>query len=358
MTASTEAPSHPPDPSILRREIGEQPEVLARLLDRERATVARLAAKWRRDDIHYLTIAARGSSDNAATYAKYLFGAFADLPVVLAAPSLHTLYQAEPRLRHSIVLAISQSGESPDILAVVADAKKQGAPTLAITNSPNSTLAASADDVLLLHAGLEESVAATKTFTTSIGALALFGAAWLGTDETLLDDLLRMPEQMARAITVEPAVRELAATVSGGQHFAIIGRGYSYATAFETALKLKELTYVAAEPYSSADFLHGPIAIVDDELYAMVIAPSGLAHDSAIEFVHRIRAEGGRLIGISDQSDFLKLTQNGVELPRVPEWLSPLVTVIPGQLLALYLARAKGYDVDRPRRLTKVTKTT
>jgi len=347
----------PVDPSILRKEIGEQPEVLARVLERERANVARLSTRWRRSDIQFLTIAARGSSDNAATYAKYLFGALADLPVVLAAPSLLTLYGAEPKLAHSVVLAISQSGESPDILAVVASAKKQGVPTVAITNSPNSTLAGAADDVILLHAGEEKSIAATKTFTASIGAFALLGAAWLGGKESYLDELLRVAELVAKTLEVEPNVKALASWLLQLSHCAVIGRGFNYATAFEVALKLKELTYVGAEPYSSADFLHGPVAMVDEKLHALIIAPSGRAHESAVDFAQRIRAKGGRIIAISDRPEFNSLAFMGIRIPASPEWLSPLVTVVPGQLLALHLARAKGYDVDRPRGLSKVTRT-
>jgi glucosamine--fructose-6-phosphate aminotransferase (isomerizing) len=347
----------PIDPSILRQEIGQQPEVLERVLERERANVARLSTRWRRADIQFLTIVARGSSDNVASYGKYMFGALADLSVVLAAPSLYTLYGAEPRLANSLVLAVSQAGESPDILAVVESAKKQGAPTVAITNSPNSTLAKTADDVILLHAGEERSIAATKTFTASLGAFALLGAAWLGARIECLDELLAMPELMDKAIRVEQGVKSLATTVSELDHCAVIGRGFNYSTAFEVALKMKELAYVAAEPYSSADFLHGPVAMVDDKLHALVIAPSGRAHANSIEFAQSIRQKGGRLIAISDRQEFLELADMGIRVPEAPEWLSPLLTVIPGQLLALHLARAKGYDVDRPRGLTKITKT-
>jgi glucosamine--fructose-6-phosphate aminotransferase (isomerizing) len=354
----TSTPGQAPiDPSILRQEIGEQPEVLARVLDRERANVARLSIRWRRADIQYLTIVARGSSDNAASYAKYMFGALADLSVVLAAPSLYTLYGAEPKLAHSIVLAISQAGESPDILAVVESAKKQRVPTVAITNSPNSTLAKTADDVILLHAGEERSVAATKTFTASIGAFALLGAAWLGAKISYLDELLAMPELMYKVLNVEHGVKSLASTLAGLKHTAVIGRGFSYSVAFEIALKLKELAYVAAEPYSSADFLHGPVAMVDENLHALVIAPTGRAHANSLQFAQAIRNKGGRLIGISDSKEFLELADMGIRVPEAPEWLSPLLTVVPGQLLALHLARAAGYDVDRPRGLTKVTKT-
>jgi len=345
------------DPSILRQEIGEQPEVLARVLDRERANVARLSTRWRRADIQYLTIVARGSSDNVASYAKYMFGALADLSVALAAPSLYTLYGAEPRVTSSLVLAISQAGESPDILAVVESAKKQGAPTVAITNSPDSTLAKTADDVILLHAGQERSIAATKTFTASLGAFALIGAAWLSSKISYLDELLAMPELMDKTIKLEPQVQAMTAQLSALHNCAVIGRGFNYSTAFEIALKLKELAYVPAEPYSSADFLHGPVAMIDEKVHAIIIAPSGRAQANAIEFVNGIRDKGGRLIAISDRREFNALADMGVVVPEAPEWVSPLTTVIPGQLLALHLARTRGYDVDRPRGLTKVTRT-
>ena len=330
--------------------------MLARVLDRERANVARLSTRWRRSDIQYLTIVARGSSDNAATYAKYMFGALADLSVVLAAPSLYTLYGAEPRLTHSIVLAISQAGESPDILAVVDAAKKQGVPTVAITNSPGSTLAKTSDDVILLHAGEERSIAATKTFTASLGAFALLGAAWLGSKISYLDELLAMPDLMAKAIAVERGVKTMATSLAGLNHCAVIGRGFNYAAAFEVALKLKELTYISAEPYSSADFLHGPVAMVDDKLHALVIAPSGRAHQNSVEFTDRIR-EGRPAHRHLRSTGVPRPRRHGDSRARSARVGVSSLTVVPGQLLALHLARAKGYDVDRPRGLTKVTRT-
>src|SRR5262249_9055358 len=181
----------------------------------------------------------------------------------------------------------------------VESAKKQGAPTVAITNSPASTLAKVADDVILLHAGEERSIAATKTFTASLGAFALLGAAWLGAKISYLDALFAMPELGEKAIKVEPAVQTLASSLAHLNHFAVIGRGFNYSAAFEIALKMKELAYVAAEPYSSADFLHGPVAMVDEKLHALLIAPSGRAHANALEFAQAIRSKGGRLIALS-----------------------------------------------------------
>src|SRR4051812_7823209 len=218
--------------SNLRREIEEQPEGLARLLDQERGHVAGLVTRWRRANLQYVTIVARGSSDNAATYGKYLFGVLNNLTVALAAPSVYTLYGARPSLKQSLVIAISQSGESPDVLAVVEEAKRQNAPTLAITNSPTCKLAGIADEVVLLHAGEEKSVAATKTFTASIGALALLGAAWAGSDSpSHLDELMSTPEKMAKAIEVESQIRTAARMFVGVERALVIGRGFNYCTA-------------------------------------------------------------------------------------------------------------------------------
>lgn len=343
--------------SILRGEIREQPEVLSRLIERERANVKRIAEKFRGRDIAYLTVAARGTSDNAAVYGKYLFGAMLRLPVALTAPSLYTMYHQPPDMRQSLVIAVSQSGESTDILAVVQEARKQGVPTLAITNLADSALAKAADEVILLHAGEEMSVAATKTYTASLAAFALLTASWQGS-EVHLEELANVPDLVAAALGLEEETRDLASRLANLSDCTVIGRGYNYATAFEMALKLKELAYVRAEPYSSADFLHGPLALVDEAFRAVMIAPGGAVYDNLVEFTERIKKEGARLIAISDRDEFLKLAEAGLKLPgNMPEWLSPLVAIIPGQLFALHLTQAKGHAVDRPRSLSKVTRT-
>ena len=228
--------------SSLHREIHEQPEVLTRLIELERENVARIVAKYQRRDITYLTMAARGTSDNAALYGKYLFGAMLRLPVALTAPSLFTMYHQPPDMHRSLVMAVSQSGESTDILAVVEEARRQGVPTLAITNLAESALAKEADEVILLHAGEEVSVAATKTYTASLAAFAMLAASWHGAD-VHLDELARMPEMVAEALGLEPAARSLSAQLVKLSDCAVIGRGFNYATAFELALKLKELAY-------------------------------------------------------------------------------------------------------------------
>lgn len=343
--------------SNLRREIREQPGVLARLIESERENVRRIAAKFRRSDFTYLTMAARGTSDNAALYGKYLFGAMLRLPVALTAPSLFTMYHQPPDLSRSLVVAVSQSGESTDILAVVEEARRQGVPTLAITNIAGSALAKAADEVILLHAGEEVSVAATKTYTASLAAFAILGASWHG-DDSRWDELARVPEMAAAALEEEPAAQALAGQMANLTDCAVIGRGFNYATAFEMALKLKELAYIRAEPYSSADFLHGPLALVDETFRAVEIAPSGAVYENLVEFTERIKREGARVIAISDRKEFLKMAEAGLKLPEgLPEWLSPIVAIVPCQLLALHLTLAKGHAVDMPRSLSKVTRT-
>lgn len=343
--------------SNLRREILEQPEVLTRLIEREGANVARIVGRFRQREIAYVTMAARGSSDNAALYGKYLFAAVLRLPVALAAPSLFTLYRHPPELRHTLVIAISQSGESTDIVSVVEEARQQGVPTLAITNRSDSALAKAADDVILLHAGEEKSVAATKTFTSSLAALALLAAAWQES-KAHLNELAMIPDKVVAALEVESGARALAAQLANLAACVVFGRGFNYATAFELALKLKELAYVSAEPYSSADFLHGPVALVDENFRAVEIAPSGAVYENLIELAVRIKREGARLIAISDRPEFLQMAEAGLQLPGgLPEWLSPIVAIVPGQLLALHLTLAKGYAADHPRSLSKITRT-
>ncbi len=343
--------------SYLHREITEQPAALARFFDGERTHITRVVENLRRREISYVLIAARGSSDSAATYAKYIFGARLHRVVALAAPSLHTVYGEPPDMSRALVIAISQSGESTDILAVLQHAQRQGVPTLAITNRDGSALARAADEVILLHAGEEKSIAATKTYTCSLAAMALLAALWSG-EKMRVEELLALPEKLSAALQAEDAARALAGDMVELDEWSVIGRGFNYCTALELSLKLKELAYVRAEPYSPADFLHGPFALVDQTFRALVIAPSGQVYANVTEFAEKLKREGARLMAISDRAEFLQLAETGLILPpNIPEWLSPLVAVVPGQLFALHLAAAKGYDVDHPRRLTKITRT-
>jgi glutamine---fructose-6-phosphate transaminase (isomerizing) len=348
----------PPSISHLEREIAEQPAALRRFLAAEEDTVRRLAAKLRGDDLKMLMLAARGSSDNAARYAQYVFGAYNALPVALAAPSLFTRYRRPPRLDAAAVIAVSQSGRSPDVVGVLAEANTQQRPTVAVTNDGRSDLAAEADTVVELHAGDERSVAATKTYLTSLAALALLSVELDDHPGTRADDLAAVPETVGRVIAGTSTDLEIPQWLETAPACAVIGRGFNYATAFETALKIKELTGVIAQPYSSADFLHGPVAAVGDNFPVILVAPTGAVSDDMAELVAPLRERRARLAVISDNHDLLARADLPVPLPAgVSEWVSPLVAVVPGQVLAWRLAETLHLDVDRPRGLRKITET-
>ncbi|HXF63727.1 MAG TPA: SIS domain-containing protein [Caldilineaceae bacterium] len=346
-----------PKSSHLYREIHEQPKVLRTLLDLEQPTIRQLVNTIRQRQIDYVLIAARGTSDNAGRYANYLFGALNGLPVALAAPSLYTIYKRPPRLQNALVLGISQSGKSPDIVSVLADAHRQGALTAAITNAADSELAAQADFVIQLHAGEERSIAATKSYTAELMATALL-AANLADDPQLLTTLAEVPDAVARVLEVEEQVAAIAERYRYMQACVVIGRGYNYASAFELALKLKELTYTIAEPYSSADFLHGPLALIENGFPAFVIAPGGIMLPEMQEFIGVLRKREAEPVVISDDAAALRLGRIQIPLlASVAEWVSPITAIVPGQLFALYLAHARDYDPDHPRGLRKVTET-
>jgi glucosamine--fructose-6-phosphate aminotransferase (isomerizing) len=341
--------------AFLEQEIASQPEVLARLLDHETKRARQITAAL--PAFSYALIAARGTSDHAATYASYAWAALAGFPVALATPSLYTLYNAPPRMDNALVVGISQSGQSPDIVAVLEEGKRQGRPTLAITNDGASPLAQIADHVIELHAELERSVAATKTYTAQMAVMALLAAVWNGAPARLAE-LERAPDAVAATLDAASAVAGRAERYRYMQECVVVGRGYNYATAVELALKLKELTYVMANAYSSADFRHGPIATVTESMPAILVMPSGATFADMQELAQDLRARGAELLVVSDDPAAQRFGATALPLAGgVPEWLSPLTAIVPGQLLALHLAQAKGFDPDRPRGLQKVTRT-
>lgn len=339
----------------LQQEIESQPEVLARLLDRELDRIGRHTSALPAFD--YVLIAARGSSDHAAMYAKYVWAALAGYPVALATPSLHTLYNAPPRLTGALVIGISQSGQSPDITAVVEEGRRQGRPTLAITNDATSPLASAADFVVELHVGQERSIAATKTYTAQLAVIAAY-AAHLSGDHARLDELKRLPDAVAATLSASAASADRAERYRYMAGCTVVGRGYNYATSFELALKLKELTYVLATAYSSADFRHGPIATVESGSPVVLVMPRGETYDDMLDLAGELERREAELLVISDSEEALARARARLPMAGdLPEWLSPITAIVPGQMLALRLALAKGLDPDAPRGLHKVTKT-
>jgi glucosamine--fructose-6-phosphate aminotransferase (isomerizing) len=341
--------------SQLEQEIASQPALIGALLERALPQVAQLRASWPAFD--YALIAARGSSDHAALYAKYAWATLGRLPIALAAPSLYTLYGAPPRMSGALVVGISQSGQSPDIVAVLAEARQQGRPTLAITNDANSPLAANADAVIELGVGVERAVAATKTYTAELAVIAAL-AAVLSNDPQRQEELRALPAALTATLALGDDIAARAERYRFQDRMVVIGRGYNYATAFELALKLKELTYLATQAYSSADFLHGPIAASNAGDVALLVMPSGDTFADMDALANKLREMGVELVIISDAPNALDLATTPLPLPTgIPEWLSPIAAALPGQTLAYRLALAKGLDPDTPRTIQKVTKT-
>jgi glucosamine--fructose-6-phosphate aminotransferase (isomerizing) len=343
--------------SWLEAELREQPDALARLLERQAAAARETAALLRRPDVRYILIASRGSSSNAARYAQYLLGRAHRVPVMFATPSLYTIYEQPPRLDGALVVGISQSGASPDVVAVLAEARAQGRPTLALVNDTASPLARTAEAVLPLEAGAEQAVAATKTYLNSLGAIALVFAE-AGDDAVAREQLARMPEALAAQLELSslqaPPLEEYRDAIG----LTVVARGVNYGTGFEIALKIRELSGLVTEAYSPADLMHGPIAAIQPGWPVVVVAPSGPARPSVEEVIAPLRQRGARLLVVSDVRAALRRAQTRLPLARgVPEWLSPLTAVIPGQLTALHLTELRGLDLDQPRGLRKVTLT-
>ncbi len=340
----------------LADEIREQPAVVARLLDRGRDAIDRVAELLRARAVDGLHIAARGTSDHAAIYAQYVLGARHGLPVALAAPSLVTLYGAAPHFGRAAVVGISQSGASPDVVGVVRAARDQGAPTIAITNDPTSPLAEAAELVVDLGAGPERAVAATKTYTAELTAIAMLSAA-LGDDRRAAGELAGLPAAIEAALAVDGAAHAAAAERGSMPGCVVLGRGFEYATAREWALKVKELARVMADPYSAADFEHGPLALVEPGFPVLAVATSGPVAAGMFELLGRLRADyGANVVAVADDptvpADALLRIPAGT-----PEWLLPIVSIVPAQLFAAHLARARGLDPDAPRHIRKVTLT-
>ena len=306
----------------------------------------------------FVVIAARGSSDNAALYAQYLFGIRNRLPVALATPSAITLYGARPVMVDALVIGISQSGRSPDIVAVLDEAREQGAMTIAITNDANSALAQAATEVIDLAAGPELATAATKTYTTELLAVALLSAALDPASADEQRELARIPAQMSAALDVEQEAARIAAGHAQRNRCVVLGRGYCYASAREWALKLQELAQLLALPFSTADFEHGPMALAESGFAVLAVAHSGPSLDAQSELLTRLRREhGASILAVSDSAAARALDE-GLAIPAdVPGWLSPLVEILPGQLYAYHLTRSRGLDPDLPRTINKVTET-
>jgi glucosamine--fructose-6-phosphate aminotransferase (isomerizing) len=306
-----------------------------------------------------IVLAARGTSDNAAQFGRYLLEITTGIPVSLAAPSLYTLYHANIDLKDALIVAISQSGESTDTNLVLERGREQGAMTVGITNEPASSLAKLADHLFFVRAGRERSVAATKTYTGQVMSLYLLAYA-LGA-KIRLDDLRKIPDWAAKALELEAEITARAERYRFMERAIVVGRGLNYANAFEFALKLMETCYVVAERFSTADFLHGPIAMVERAFPMFLFTPPGVTWDGMRDMIERLAALNAETLIFTDKSNDAAIASNprAVVIPaRLPrELFTPIPYIIPAQIFAASLAAWKGIDPDRPRTLSKVTRT-
>lgn len=344
---------------LMTTEIREQPEAIERLLGAESERIWKLADRWRRKPPRFIHIAARGTSDHVALYGKYLFEVMNGLPVGMAAPSIATIYEAKVDVEGALYIGISQSGQAADVTAVMELAKRGGADTLAVTNVAGSPLSAAADETILLHANAERSVAATKTYTTSLAALALLSAA-LGRNEELRGQLARVPGILRKTLAVEGRVREQVERFRYLEECVVLGRGFNLGTALELALKLRETCNVRAQSFASPDFMHGPIAIVETGYPVIAIANRGKALKSVMEVIATVRERGAEtvVIGNAPEAQGLANVRFPVdEAGEASEAMSPFAAICVGQTLACALAVMKGMNPDHPRGLNKVTVT-
>ena len=338
------------------KEIAEQPEGLTRTIEAERAKIARLGKFLNDRDIDLIVLVARGSSDNAALFGRYLLEIKTGIPVSLSAPSVHTLYQAKLKLQHALVIGVSQSGEGEDINLVLENARQCGAYTVGITNEPTSSMTQIVDETLVMHGGREQSVAATKTFTGQMMLFYMLAAQLGGGSPNLSYE--QIPEFAARALEQEPALLELVQRYVFMENCVVVGRGLAYANAYELALKLMETCYVVAERFSSADFLHGPLAMVERHFPVILFAPPGVMLPGVKHLIGRLQELHADTLVITADLEAAAACSRAIIMPReIDEFLAPIPYMIPGQLFAALLAEAKGLDPDAPRSLSKVTRT-
>lgn len=342
--------------SQMLAEIAEQPAALERTIAEERGKLTKLGNILRARDIHLIVLVARGSSDNAALFGRYLLEITTGIPVSLSAPSVHTIYGARLRLDHALVVGVSQSGEGEDINRVLESARASGAYTVGITNEPGSAMTELVEETLLTHGGHERSIAATKTFT---GQMLLF--------YMLATELARqrapfsyeaIPEFVADALEQKPAIQELVQRYVFMENCVVVGRGLAYANAYELALKLMETSYVVAERFSSADFLHGPLAMVERHFPVILFAPPGVMLPGVKSLIERLRELHADTLAITSDREAAGLCTRAIVMsPEIDEFLAPIPYIVPGQLFAALLAEAKGLNPDAPRSLSKVTRT-
>lgn len=336
-------------------EILEQPEVLENCLSYNRPMLNQTVAAIKSCPVSSVVIAARGTSDHAAVYAKYMIEILTGIPVVLAAPSVFTLYHHALSMENSLVIGISQSGEAEDVIEVLKAANKQGAPTISITNNLESPMAEEAAYHLYCASGPEHSVAATKTFTAQIYLIAQL-IAHLTCDDALINELKQVPDLVREVLKISETIKQKVERYRFMNECFVLARGVNYAIALESALKIQETTYVRAKAYSTSDFHHGPFAMIEKNMPVIVFAPEGPSLVDITEMIGKIKNAGAELIIVSNNNDVLKGGDCSFEIPEINnDFITPFLNVTVSQMFAYSLALSKGLNPDAPRGLKKIT---
>jgi glucosamine--fructose-6-phosphate aminotransferase (isomerizing) len=342
--------------SLMMEEILEQPRALERTLRGEREHALEFQRVARERQFRLIVLVARGTSDNAALFGRYLLELTTGIPVSLSAPSIHTLYHARVNFRDALVVGISQSGEGTDINLVLKAAKRQGAVTLGITNEARSSMAALVDEPFLVRAGKQRSVAATKTYSGQLMLFYLLASALC--PRITLASVSEIPDHVRAVLGLVDEIKSLVERYRYMRQCAVVGRGLNYANAYELALKLMETCYVVAERFSSADFLHGPIALMERDFPVLMLMPPGKTFPDLKKLIGRLRELRADTLVISSSDARLPRGTRAIRVPTsVAEIYSPIPYIVPGQIFTALLAKVKGIDPDKPRSLQIVTKT-
>ncbi len=336
-------------------EILEQPEVLERTIETNRAVIDELISDLKGRDISSVVIAARGTSDHAAVYTKYAIETLIGLPVSLAAPSVFTMYNKQVNMKNSLVIGISQSGKAADAIEVVKSAAAQGAVTMSVTNFVDSPLAEVSKYHLFCDTGIEKSVAATKTFTSTVYLLINFIAKWAQNEE-LLTELKKTPGIMKTLFEQTDAIKETVRKYRFMKECFVLARGINYSIALEAALKIQETTYVRAKAFATSDFHHGPFAMVERDMPVLVYAPEGPSKNDILEMINKLKDSEADILIVSNNKELLEKGDSSIQIPEnINEYVSPIINVVVAQLFACNLSLLKGLNPDSPRGLNKVT---
>lgn len=341
--------------TLMWKEIHEQPEVLRTCLEKNKSTIAEIVRLLDAKGIGSVYIAARGTSDHAGIYAKYIIELVKGVPVAMAAPSILTMYQKSLNLKNTLVIGISQSGKAADVLEVVKEGNRQGALTVSVTNFPDSPMAQEANFHLCCEAGLEKSVAATKTFTSQLMLLANLAAEW-AKDEKMKEDLNKVPQLVEETLKLGDEIAEKVQRYRFMNECFMLARGVNYAIAMEAALKTQETGYIRAKAYAVSDFHHGPFAMIEKDMPVFVYAPEGPSLHDMLEILNKLKERDAEIVVISNNQQVLDMGMTSFRIPDTDnDVISPFLNVVVAQMFACQLSLARGLNPDSPRGLNKVT---